>query len=168
MGSGTHEHDTLARGVGRLLARRGVNLLTGGGPGVMLSVCRAYVKSPRTRGVCIGIIPCASASEPTRPKDGYPNEFVELPIFTHLPYSGERGQDALSRNHINVLSSDAVIALPGEDGTAAEVSLALTYGKPVVVYSPDPGLVSRFSTLVPRVSTLGEVEEYLDRWDITD
>jgi len=126
------------------------------------------LKSKRTRGVCIGIIPCASASEPTRPKDGYPNEFVELPIFTHLPYSGERGQDALSRNHINVLSSDAVIALPGEDGTAAEVSLALTYGKPVVVYSPDPGLVSRFSTLVPRVSTLGEVEEYLDRWDITD
>jgi predicted Rossmann-fold nucleotide-binding protein len=44
MGSGTHEHDALGREIGQLLARLGVNLLTGGGPGVMTSVSRAFVQ----------------------------------------------------------------------------------------------------------------------------
>src|ERR1700740_3588200 len=105
MGSGTDEHDSLARDVGKLLARLGVNLLTGGGRGVMTSVSRAFVQSSERRGICIGIIPCASERERTKPKDGYPNPYVELPIYTHLPYSGSRGKDDLSRNHINVLPS---------------------------------------------------------------
>lgn len=162
MGSGTDSHDALAQDIGQLLARRGVNLLTGGGPGVMRSVSRVFVQSPRTKGICIGIIPCFSESERSRPKDGYPNEFVELAIYTHLPYSGARGKDDLSRNHINVLTSAAVIAMPGERGTAAEVSLAVDYGKPVIVYSPQPHLVRHFSEAAPRAATLREVSEFLD------
>ncbi|HEU4997114.1 MAG TPA: hypothetical protein VFT29_19995 [Gemmatimonadaceae bacterium] len=162
MGSGTHSHDALAREIGVMLARRGVNLLTGGGPGVMASVSRAYVDVPRARGTCIGIIPCFSETERTRPKDGYPNPFVELAIYTHLPYSGLRGKDDLSRNHINVLTSDAVIALPGEQGTAAEVSLAVDYGKPVIVYAPRADLVRHFTNAAPRAAALREVNEFLD------
>ena len=163
MGSGTDEHDTLGRQIGELLATLGVNLLTGGGRGVMTSVSRAYVQSPRKRGICIGIIPCFSESERARPKDGYPNQYVELPIFTHLPYSGPQGKDDLSRNHINILSSIAVIALPGEQGTATEVSLAVDYQKPVIVYSPQKHLVEHFRKSVPRAITLREVEEFLTR-----
>ena len=39
-----------------------------------------------------------------------------------------------SRNHLNVLSSDVVIVLPGGAGTASEARLALRYGRPAVAY----------------------------------
>ena len=79
LGSGSEEHEAIARGIGTLLARLGVNLLTGGGRGVMRSVSRAYTRAPRACGICIGIMPCRSDSERGIPKEGYPNEFVELP-----------------------------------------------------------------------------------------
>ena len=161
MGSGTDEHDDLARDIGTLLARLNVNLLTGGGAGVMTSVSRAFTRAPRREGICIGIVPCRSESEPFIPKDGYPNRYVELAIYTHLPYSGERGRDILSRNHINVLSSVAVVALPGSHGTAAEVSLAVNYQRPAIIYSPDLRLVRDFPEQVPRATALSEIEAFL-------
>jgi uncharacterized protein (TIGR00725 family) len=161
LGSGTDEHEGLARGVGELLARLGVNLLTGGGGGVMRSVSRAFIHAERERGICIGVIPCFSERERGRPKDGYPNEFVELAIYTHLPYSGERGKDDLSRNHINVLSCSAIIALPGGPGTAAEVSLADDYAKPVMIYSPEAALVQAFPQSVVRASSLDRIQQFL-------
>ena len=160
LGSGSDEHPELAQDVGALLARLGVNLLTGAGRGVMTSVSRAFTQAPRTSGICIGIVP-GSPEDPARPKEGYPNDFVELPIFTHLPKSGDEGTGALSRNHINVLSSRALIALPGGAGTASEVELAVRYGKPVIVYAPDERLVSAFPAGVPRAATTQEIEEFL-------
>jgi uncharacterized protein (TIGR00725 family) len=161
MGSGTDEHDDLARIVGEMLADVGVNLLTGGGRGVMTSVSRAFTRHPNRRGICIGIIPCASESDRGSPKDGYPNAFVELPIYTHLPYAGAQGAHDLSRNHINVLSAAAIIALPGEEGTASEVELALRYGKPVIAFSPNLKLVERFSQQVRRVQRIEAVRKFL-------
>ena len=161
IGSGTHEHEEYARDVGELLADMGVNLLTGGGRGVMTSVSRAFTRRPGRVGICIGIIPCKSESERAVPKAGYPNEFVELPIYTHLPYSGAQGTDDLSRNHINVLSCSAMVALPGEEGTAAEVTLALRYRKAVIAYSPIPALTSRFPVTVRRVDRIEAVREFL-------
>jgi hypothetical protein len=161
MGSGSDEHEPLARDIGTLLARLGVNLLTGAGRGVMRAVSRAYTRAPRERGVCIGIIPCRSERERGIPKEGYPNEFVELAIHTHLPHSAAFGMDDLSRNHINVLSSAAVIALPGATGTASEVSLAIRYGKPVIAYADEPALVPDFPASVPRLHTLDAVECFL-------
>lgn len=160
LGSGSDEHPELAHDIGILLARLGVNLLTGAGRGVMTSVSRAFTRSPRTSGISIGIVP-SSPEDPARPKKGYPNDFVELPIFTHLPKSGEVGTDDLSRNHINVLSSCALIALPGGAGTASEIELAVRYGKPVIVYAPDERLVSAFPKDVPRAATIQEIEEFL-------
>jgi uncharacterized protein (TIGR00725 family) len=161
MGSGTSEHDEYARPVGEALGDLGVNLLTGGGGGVMTAVSRAFTRTPSRRGICIGIIPCASERDRGAAKAGYPNEFVELPIYTHLPYSGRQGTDDLSRNHINVLSCAAIVALPGEDGTAAEVSLALRYGKPVVVYSPVRELVVRFPRQATRVDSIEGLRQFL-------
>jgi predicted Rossmann-fold nucleotide-binding protein len=62
---------------------------------------------------------------------GYPNAFVEVPILTHLPGGGVNISDPLTRNHINVLSSDFLVFLPGGPGTALEAALALAYGKPM-------------------------------------
>jgi uncharacterized protein (TIGR00725 family) len=161
IGSGTDEHDDLARIVGETLADLGVNLLTGGGRGVMRSVTRAFTRHPNRRGISIGIIPCASESDRASPKDGYPNEFVELAIYTHLPYSGVQGAHDLSRNHINVLSSAAIVALPGEEGTVSEIALAIRYGKPVIAFSPDLKLVERFPNSVRSVEQIEAVREFL-------
>jgi uncharacterized protein (TIGR00725 family) len=163
MGSGTVEHDDCARPVGELLAELGVNLLTGGGGGVMRAVSRAFTRHRRGQGICIGIIPCASEADRMTPKAGYPNEFVELAIHTHLPHSGRLGTDDLSRNHINVLSCAAIVALPGGDGTVAEVSLALRYRRPVVAYSRAPGLVRHFPESVPRLGSIDELKAFLSR-----
>jgi len=160
IGSGHERHDSLAREVGELLAELQVNLLTGGGRGVMEAVSRAYVQARRGHGVCIGVIPCDEV-DPARPKQGYPNEFVELPIYTHLPYSGERGEDALSRNHINVLSCAAIVALPGMAGTTAEASLAVRYGRPVILYSPGIVVSDRFPRAIARADTIADVRSFL-------
>src|SRR5262245_46615507 len=160
MGSGTSDHLAIGERIGELLAGLGVNLLTGGGGGVMTSVSRAFVRARRERGISIGIIPCFSETERTRPKDGYPNSFVELPIYTHLPFSGGRGTEDLSRNHINVLSCAAIIALPGDAGTASEVALAVRYGKPVIVFAPERAMVEHLPPSLVRATTLGEVSAF--------
>jgi len=161
IGSGVDEQEPLAREVGELLSALGVNLLTGGGAGVMRSVSRAFTRMPRREGISIGIIPCRSLTERAIPKDGYPNEFVELAIYTHLPKSGEMGEDDLSRNHINVLSAAAIVALPGGSGTAAEISLALRYAKPLIAFAHDPRLLANLSADVPQARTISVVEQFL-------
>jgi uncharacterized protein (TIGR00725 family) len=163
IGSGRDAHQDLARELGALLARLGVNLMTGAGRGVMTSVSRAFTRARRTKGVCIGIVPCRSERDRTTPKRGYPNKFIELPIYTHLPYSGDLGRHDLSRNHIIVLSSDAIVALPGKEGTASEVDLALRYRKPIVIYSHDDFSVRLFSSAVPRASKIADVRAFLKR-----
>jgi uncharacterized protein (TIGR00725 family) len=162
IGSGVDEHAETAHAVGALLARLGVNLLTGGGRGVMRAVSRAFTQAERTRGICIGIIPCLSERDRLTPKEGYPNEFVELAIYTHLPLSGQRGMEDLSRNHINVLSCAAIVALPGGPGTESEVLLARRYGKPVIRYAPDGRSPHRDSAPpMPLATSLDQVEQFL-------
>jgi uncharacterized protein (TIGR00725 family) len=141
MGSGSESHRERASAVGRWLAGAGVHLLTGGGGGVMSAVSEAFHAVSERRGLVIGVIPGAAdepgISSPVRPRPGYPNPWVELPILTHLPLSGRRGHDPRSRNHINVLSSTVLIALPGGAGTASEVALALRYGRPLIAHLDD-------------------------------
>jgi uncharacterized protein (TIGR00725 family) len=160
MGSGSDEFDAVAKPLGQLLGRLHVNLLTGAGGGVMTSVSRAYTEVPRERGICIGIVPCADINNRAKARDKYPNRFVELPIFTHLPYSGEQGQHDLSRNHINILSSTAIVALPGGTGTASEVALAVKYQKPIIAFSPSEALVSSFHPTVRRTRQISDVEAF--------
>lgn len=126
MGSGT-EATCEAEVVGALLARLGVHLLTGGGGGQMKAVAQAFVQCPGRKGLSLGILPCLPG-EPLSPKSsGYPNAFVELPIRTHLDQSSIH---PMSRNHINVLSSQALVFLWGASGTLSEATLAREYGRP--------------------------------------
>jgi len=134
MGSGHVAHQERAEALGRWLAGEGVHLLTGGGGGVMNAVSKAFAEVPARRGLVIGILPSAAEETPAEPRPGYPNPWVEVTVFTHLPLSSRSGTDPMSRNHINVLSSNVVIALPGGWGTASEVSLALRHGRPVIAY----------------------------------
>ena len=133
MGSGSHSHRKRATLLGEWLATLNVHLLTGGGQGVMAAVSHAFYHVENRKGLVLGILPCRK-DQASAPPSGYPNKWVELPIVTHLPFSGTRGTDPLSRNHINVLTATVVIALPGGMGTVSEVTLARQYGRPVAAF----------------------------------
>ncbi|MCY4028265.1 MAG: hypothetical protein OXH75_18370 [Acidobacteria bacterium] len=141
MGSGRDPHADRAHRVGIWLAQAGYHLLTGGGAGVMAAVTEAFVGVPDRAGQAIGILPGAPGGHPApeapvpgAAPPGYPNPWVEIAIRTHLDARGPHGGDAASRNHLNVLTSDVVIVLPGGDGTASEARLAIRYGRPAVAY----------------------------------
>lgn len=137
MGSGQDGHEDRAVLLGRWLAAEGVHLLTGGGGGVMSAVSKAFSEVPARQGLVLGIIPGGDANHIARPRAGYPNAWVEVPIYTHLSLSGKSGNSLLSRNHINILSSSVIIVLPGSWGTSSEIALALSYGRPLVAYLQD-------------------------------
>ncbi len=160
IGSGFDSHNDLAVPLGRLLGELGVNLLTGGGRGVMESVARAFVEANHEFGISIGVLP-ASRNDASIAPPGYPNPFVQLAIATHLPDRGQHGHLRGSRNHINVLSSDVVVALPGSFGTESEVRLAQQYGKPTVIFYADPASINRLPPNIARYREIGEIEIFL-------
>jgi uncharacterized protein (TIGR00725 family) len=139
MGSGKDEFKELAQAAGQAVAESGYHLLTGAGAGVMRVAAQAFVQSSDRKGLSLGIVRAKSlptlkgssrAWEPRAPI----NDYIELPIKTHLPESGETGQDFYSRNHINVLTSDAVVVLPGDAGTETELDLSIQYGRPTILF----------------------------------
>lgn len=102
--------------LGQLIAVNQWVLLTGGRPvGVMDAASRG---AKQAGGLTVGILPNSQGI----------SEAVDLAIITDL------GQ---SRNNINVLSSDVVIACGMGLGTASEVALALKNGKSVILLTAD-------------------------------
>lgn len=144
MGSGSDPYRGLSEQVGRLVARLGCHLLTGGGGGVMAETAGAFVKTEGRKGSSIGIIKGEVREEALQKGGpgglsrkfipGTVNDAVEIPIYTHLPLSGAHGKDYRSRNHINVLTADILVALPGGEGTFSEVMLRLEYGSDVILF----------------------------------
>ncbi len=122
----------------------------------MESVSRAFAETRDRAGRVIGVVPG------TPPPAGYPNPWVEIPIFTHLPWSGDRGTEAMSRNHVNVLSSDAIVVLPGGHGTSSEARLAIDYGRPVVAFLESPSELPGLPVDVEVRATLSGVREFVD------
>ncbi len=126
----------------------------------MAAVSKSFYETPNRQGLVIGILRGDESLEESKdggpnpkdrypkPRDGYPkprdayphpkhgyaNQWVEIPVLTHLPLSGERGMEPMSRNHINVLTSDVIVALPGDAGTLSEVRLAVRYERPVIAF----------------------------------
>ena len=116
----------------------------------MASVSKAFHETAGRRGLVIGVLPSS--------KRGYPNPWVEIPILTHLPFSGERGTDPLSRNHINLLSSDVVIFLPGSTGTSSEAQLAVSYQRPAVAYLASRGEIPDLHDTIPDTASFEELQ----------
>lgn len=139
MGSGKKPWSDLTEPLGRWIAMAGYNLLTGGGQGVMSAVARAFCSVPERAGRSIAIVP--TRVDPLAgfvPLDGYPNPYVDVPIITPLPRrEPTAAPDALSRNYVNILSSDVVIALPGGPGTVDEILLAQRFQKPFACFGPE-------------------------------
>ena len=141
MGSSRERYEELTFPLGVWLGQHGYHLLTGGGQGVMAAVSEAFSSVADRKGAIIGIIPAQKLDQGMdrshfQRKPGYPNEWVEIPIITHLPLSGSQGKEHLSRNHINVLTCGVTIALPGGPGTISEIELALEYRKSLLIFDP--------------------------------
>jgi predicted Rossmann-fold nucleotide-binding protein len=149
MGSGKElerEEKRLAREVGTAIAKLGYHLLTGGGGGSMEAVGQAFLKKKRkllkAKRRAGNLISILRAEElPQLNKDGKrtwkanaDNRLGEIVIRTHLPFSGNEGTDPLSRNHINALTADLVVILPGSSGTLSELQLAWEYGKDIMIF----------------------------------
>ena len=115
IGSGT-EHEENAEQVGRLLAERGATVVTGGLGEVMAAAARG---AKSVGGTTIGILPTETRESA--------NEWIDHVVVTGIGHA---------RNLAVVGSGDAVIAVGGRYGTLAEIGLALTLGRTVVVLEP--------------------------------
>jgi predicted Rossmann-fold nucleotide-binding protein len=168
------KYNSLAKTVGAVVARQGFHLLTGGGLGLMQVVGEEFLSiKPRT-GRLISILRAAGTTHLTGTwdkcgscaldkngklipnkdrrkgtkricKPNEDNELAEILIRTHLPYSGNLGDHDLSRNHINVLTSDVIVVLPGGSGTFSELRLAWAYDKPILIFLGAHGRINKKS-----------------------
>lgn len=126
MGGGTASGKDLAdaRRLGRLIAEAGWVLLNGGrNAGIMDASAKGAKEGG---GTTVGILP---------DKDGrWASPYIDIQIRTGA-------SDA--RNLYNVLSSDVVIACPGQAGTLSEIALALKNNKLVILMNFDVGDIFR-------------------------
>lgn len=161
MGSHEDAWEDYAKPVGELLARRGFNLLTGAGDGVMTAVAKAYTDIEDRIGVSIGILPAVDYKGQKLDKEVYPNPYIEVPMITPLSAKAESDAMPFSRNLTNVMTSQALIILPGAHGTRNEVSLALMYDKPLIMFGPDEAF-DKFPEEPLRADGIQHVEQFLD------
>jgi len=115
IGSGV-ENEARAEEVGRLLAERGVTVVTGGRNEVMAAAARGVESAG---GTTIGILPGETRAGA--------NEWVDHVVVTGVGHA---------RNLAVVASGDAVIAVGGSWGTLSEIAFARVLGRPVVVLEP--------------------------------
>lgn len=162
MGSGRDHHEDLARPVGELIARRGWHLLTGGGGGVMEAVAEAFCAVPDRGGRSIGVLksrawPESDSAGRRSYEPAARNPWLEITVATPLPASDETLH---SRNHINVLTADALVVLPGGSGTLSELRLRLQYGRGAVLFVGDETVAGRTAAdLRAALAPLGGIRE---------
>lgn len=159
MGSGRQHWAEFSVPLAQWIAKQDYHLLTGGGTGVMAAASKAFSQVENRTGLCIGIVPTKLNDEKQFiPCDGYPNSWVELPIIS--PLATFEGGNQISRNHICILSSDIVVALPGSKGTKNEVDLAILLDKPIILF----GFKKEFTDFPPtveRTSSISRVQDFI-------
>ncbi|MGZ3596232.1 MAG: TIGR00725 family protein [Syntrophales bacterium] len=138
-----------ARRLGEAIARQNYVLLTGGGPGVMRAACEGAHKAG---GLVIGVLP----NDKQHPLEKYPNEFVDIPIFTGM-------YDA--RNVINAKTPHVLVALSGGAGTLSEIAIAVRSGTPVIsLHSPPFTIPEDYDFIAVNTveEAIGEIEKKLE------
>ncbi|MGK7921054.1 MAG: cytochrome [Trichodesmium sp.] len=126
--------------LGQLIAQESWVLLTGGrNMGVMDAASRG---AKSANGLTIGILPGNNL-------DGI-SEAVDIPIVSDM---------GNSRNNINVLSSDVVIACGMGAGTASEVALAIKNNKRVILLGSSLESQAFFVALSPETVFIVDTPE---------
>jgi uncharacterized protein (TIGR00725 family) len=103
----------IAENIGRRIAEMGATLITGGHGGVMEAACRGAVS---VGGTTVGILRSGDLSKA--------NPYCSIVIGTEIEHA---------RNVLNVLSSDAVIAIGGGAGTLSEICFAWIHERPIII-----------------------------------
>ncbi len=111
-GQCSQEQYDIAHEVGRLIAKSGAMLVSGGLTGVMEAASHG---AKDAGGVTIGILPGS------RKEDA--NPYIDIPIVTAASHM---------RNIIIANTADVIIAIFGSYGTLSEVAIALKLGKKVI------------------------------------
>ena len=142
----------------------------------MEAAAAAFVAVSDRAGLSIGIVP----RDPDGPFDlpdqldgqRYPNPHVEITIMTPLRSFTDDWRRTPARNHVNVLSADVIIALPGNKGTRNELDMAAEYcgeaARPrqerrTILYGPADRFTTRHRELFVHAEKLGDVEAHLRR-----
>ena len=166
MGSHVDGYPERSRPLGQWIASQGYHLLTGAGEGVMSAVSQAFAQVSGRRGCVIGIVPTgATATDESlrTPLAGYCNAWVDIPVITHLGVGDVTGDEPISRNHINILTSTVVVLLPGGIGTAGEARLAVRYGIPAVGFLESRDEIPSFPTEIAVRSDLNAVTDFIQQ-----
>jgi uncharacterized protein (TIGR00725 family) len=126
----------LAEAVGRAIAAADAIVVCGGHGGVMEAVARGAAEAG---GVVVGILP------------GYDREAGNRHLTVALPTGL-----GWARNVLVAGGGDALIALPGRDGTRSEIALARVLGRPVIT-------LGRRDARMPGVQKAATAEEAVRR-----
>ncbi len=161
MGSHEESWDEFAYPIGELIAKRGYNLLTGAGGGVMTAVAKGFTETEGRTGIAIGILPAVDYKGQKLGTAEYPNPYIEIPMITTLSEKAQSDRMPFSRNLVNVMTANAIVALPGSHGTRSESSLALMYDKPLVLFGPSSEFV-KFPEDPLRTDSIAHVEQFFD------
>ena len=161
MGSHDEPWTEYAKPVGEMIARRGYHLLTGAGGGIMIEVCKAFQSVKEREGLAIGVRPAVDYKGEELSKAEFPNTYIDLPIITPLSAKAQSDAMPFSRNLVNVMTSKALIVLPGSHGTRNEVSLGLMYDKPLIMFGPDDAF-AKFPEDPYRADNISHIEQFLD------
>lgn len=162
MGSHEKEWEKYSVLVGELIADHGYHLLTGAGGGVMTRVARAFTDVDDRDGLSMGVVPTVDYDGDLVPREKYPNPYIEIPILTPLDVKAQKAAMPYSRNFVNVMTSHALVILPGDHGTRDEVSLGIQFKKPMILFGPQNAF-ERFPEQSTRVDDIEEVREFLEK-----
>jgi len=162
MGSHEDSWDEYSLPLGKLIADYDYHLLTGAGGGVMTSVSKSFTEVEHRHGSCIGVVPTMQYDGNYVANEEFPNPYIEIPILTHLDSRAQNDAVPYSRNYVNIMSSHALVFLPGEHGTRNEVSLAIQYKKPMILFGPENAFI-KFPDAPVRVQDISEVKEFLEK-----
>lgn len=162
MGSHVDEWAEYTQPLGRMIAEHDYHLLTGAGGGVMLSVSKSFVQQENREGACIGIFPTMNYTGNYLSEEEYPNPYIEIPLIVPLDQRAQNDSTPYSRNLVNIMSSHAIVVLPGDHGTRNEVSFAIQYKKPMILFGPEAAFL-KFPESPTRVNDIEEVREFLEK-----
>ena len=115
----------LAEGVGALLAKYSITLITGGRGGVMEAASRG---AARAGGTTVGILPSEDMTEA--------NSWCQIVIPTGLGHA---------RNVVTALAGDFVIAVGGGAGTLSEICFAWLHRRPIFVVEGSGGWADKLA-----------------------
>lgn len=113
--------------LGRVLAERGHTVVCGGRDGVMELVSKG---AKEANGTIVGVLPFGEEGNP------------HLTVRIKTPF------DNVTRSLVLIQTSDVVISVGGEIGTAIEVLLAYARAKPIILFEGTGGWTDRFARLL--------------------